>query len=236
MGYTVTCMAPTGISTSTLPNGRTIHNYPGINPTAKPGTFYSLLRGEQLIRFQNRLKHKGLAIFILDEMSWRRLRNIMGVDEPNGGFTVILLGDSFQSTWIQMGLSVDPDLPTHNYSVGSKWSSLNKKCAEPTIQRIQILQPMCNPSKRNREYPNAINRLKTISPRDIQEDQSWASMPIVVTGNKKRILLNEFQSKIWSVRHRRPRFVWRCQLSEQNPDMVNLTSLQRNYSTKTIHN
>jgi hypothetical protein len=68
MGYTVACMVPTGISTSTLPNGRIIHNYPGINPTAKPGTFY-LLRGEQLIRFQNRLKHKGLAIFILDEMS-----------------------------------------------------------------------------------------------------------------------------------------------------------------------
>ncbi len=66
----------------------------------------------------------------------KRLRNIMGVDEPFGGLSVILLGDSFQlppvkpaettmsavikqqvaiSTWTQKVLSTDLVLPAPNY-------------------------------------------------------------------------------------------------------------------------
>ena len=262
MGFTVACMAPTGIATKTLPNGRTIHNYLGINPMAKLGTFYSLLQGEQLIRSQNRLKHKTLAIVILDEMSYighqmhaqidKRLRNIMGVDEPYGGLTVILLGDSFQLPPVNPGetsmsavvkqqvrkINLDQEgIVSGPRASGAQLFSTFKMIeleqqmrAADDPSHTEMLEQMRNPPKNKSRIPiAAINRLKTISQRDIQEDPSWASAPIVVTGNKERILLNEFQSRMWSVRHRRPRFVWRCQLSEQNPDMVNLTTLQRNY-------
>ncbi len=56
--FSVACLAPTGIATSTLPRGkaRTIHNYLGINPMAKCSTYYSFLQGEQLLRYRSRLK------------------------------------------------------------------------------------------------------------------------------------------------------------------------------------
>lgn len=106
MGFTVKCMAPTGILTSSLHKATTIHNGLGINQRTKSNVFYSLLQGEQLFRYRSRLKWLMIAYIILDEMSYigpqmlaqieRRLRNIMGVDEPFGGLSMVLLGDSFQ--------------------------------------------------------------------------------------------------------------------------------------------
>ena len=91
-GFTVTCMAPTGIAASNLPNGRTIHNACGINPQKDINKFEAPLSNNRKLFHQKRLKKETIALVVIDEVSaipphqfgqieWR-LRDIMS----NGSF------------------------------------------------------------------------------------------------------------------------------------------------------
>ncbi len=100
------CIAPTGIAASSLPNGRTIHNFGGIPPYRKKGKYLEKLNPTKLLSIQERAQHLKLALLIIDEISFvgpemfaqvdRRLRQIMQNNEPFGGLAVIITGDFFQ--------------------------------------------------------------------------------------------------------------------------------------------
>ena len=110
-GFTVTCMAPTGIAASNLPNGRTIHNACGINPQKDINKFEAPLSNNRKLFHQKRLKKETIALVVIDEVSaipphqfgqieWR-LRDIMSngslenTESPSdglyGGLAVLLM-------------------------------------------------------------------------------------------------------------------------------------------------
>ena len=108
MGYFISCMAPTGIAASNLPNGRTIHNQFGFKITdLKSLIFLPDLPADQLNALQARFKSEKLIMIVIDEISYispemlaqidNRLRQLMGKPEtPFGGIAVLLMGDFFQ--------------------------------------------------------------------------------------------------------------------------------------------
>jgi hypothetical protein len=60
-----------------------------------------------------------------------------------------------------------------------------------------------------------IEKLKVLTFDDINEGNQWLWALIVVTTNKERPVINNFQSSNWTKYHCCPRFVWKIPLSGQ---------------------
>nr|CAH0112043.1 unnamed protein product [Daphnia galeata] len=60
-----------------------------------------------------------------------------------------------------------------------------------------------------------IEKLKVLTFDDINEGNQWLWALIVVTTNKERPVINNFQSSNWAKYHCCPRFVWEIPLSGQ---------------------
>lgn len=78
----------------------------------------------------------------------------------------------------------------------------------------QMLDKMRNPIQ-GKSYIDSecIKRIKTLDRTDIISDPLWSWAPIVVTSNKERTVINDFQSKRWSLHFTTPRFVWKIPLT-----------------------
>ena len=59
----------------------------------------------------------------------------------------------------------------------------------------------------------------------MREDKAWQCAPIVITSNKKRLLINKLPTKFWALHHKTPRFVWAIplvrRLASSVPNQVN---------------
>ncbi|KAI9565127.1 hypothetical protein GHT06_008898 [Daphnia sinensis] len=101
--FTTACVAPTGIATSNLPNGRTMHNFASIPIFHDTRVFLPKLNVVKLTTIQERAQHETQACKIIDEISFvgpemftqdeSRMKQIMGNAEVYGGVGVIIMRD-----------------------------------------------------------------------------------------------------------------------------------------------
>jgi len=101
----VVCMALTGIAAGLLPDGDTCHHTLCLS-IAATDHYPRPLKPEKLTQLRNSLDRDRLAMIIIDEISFvktemysiisRRMAEIMGVDLPYGGLSVVTLGDFYQ--------------------------------------------------------------------------------------------------------------------------------------------
>ena len=108
IGYTISCIAFTGIAASNLPNGRTIHNQLNFSvKDLKLKKFVPDLSTDKLNQLRSNLKTSNLILLVIDEISYispevlgqidNRLRQLMAKPEiPFGGIAILLLGDFYQ--------------------------------------------------------------------------------------------------------------------------------------------
>lgn len=54
--------------------------------------------------------------------------------------------------------------------------------------------------------------MKILTPNDIREDKLWQWAPVVVTSYKERVLINNLQSKSWSLKNKTQRILWKIPL------------------------
>lgn len=101
----VVCMALTGIAAGLLPDGDTCHHTLCLS-IAATDHYPRPLKPDKLTQLRNSLDRERLAMIIIDEISFvktemysiisRRMAEIMGVDLPYGGLSVVTLGDFYQ--------------------------------------------------------------------------------------------------------------------------------------------
>lgn len=70
LGFSVLCIAPTGIAASNLPQGKTVHSAFNFTITMKMRTFLSDLSTDQLNRLRRRIDTSNLALVVFDEISY----------------------------------------------------------------------------------------------------------------------------------------------------------------------
>ena len=126
-GFSLLCLAPTGIAAGNLPGGKTIHSAFNFPIAMKTGEFLPDMTTDQLNRFRQQIDTTTLALVIIDEISFlgpemfaqidNRLRQLLSKPEiPYGGLSIAVWGDFFQlspvkakslfaSTWKLFGLN-----------------------------------------------------------------------------------------------------------------------------------
>ena len=158
LGFSLLCLAPTGIAASNLPKGKTIHSAFNFTIAMKTGEFLVDLTTDQLNRLKHQMNTDKLTLVIIDEISYvmpemlaqidNRLRQIMSSPEKSfGGLSIAAMGDFFQlppvkgrslfaSTWKQFCL----DTPHEDDGAETPFSRGVKLFAK--LQKFDLLQQM----------------------------------------------------------------------------------------------
>jgi hypothetical protein len=165
-----------------------------------------------------------------------RLRQLMGKPEcPFGETSVLLMGDFFRlppvgtrytlfeacnkifSEEIELEESSGPRTRgAVLFSKFKKFELLQQMRAALDVNHTDMLNQMRIPRPgKPRINAAQIEKLKFLTFDDIKEDNQWLWAPIVVTTNKERLVINNFQSSNWAKYHCCPRFVWEIPLSGQ---------------------
>ena len=158
-----------------------------------------------------------------------RLRQIMAEPEtPFGGVAVMLMGDFFQLPPVGNSLTlfracvqmyqekkelengVGPK--TRGTALFGKFEKLEltqQMRAALDLEHTNFLNRMRTPlPQQPRISTQHIKNFKTLSQTDVINDVNWNWAPIVVTSNKERVKINDYQTKNWARFHQIPRFIW----------------------------
>ena len=241
IGYTISCIAFTGIAASNLPNGRTIHNQLNFSvKDLKLKKFVPDLSTDKLNQLRSNLKTSNLILLVIDEISYispevlgqidNRLRQLMAKPEiPFGGIAILLLGDFYQLPPVAVSYTlysaavkllaekeeIDGDVPgprtrgTLLFSKFKKFELTQQMRAADDVNHTAMLNQMRNPLPGYRHIDSEhLKSIKTLTANDIQEDKLWQWAPIVITSNKERLVINNYQSTFWALHHQTPKFVW----------------------------
>lgn len=149
LGFTILCLAPTGIAASNLPGGKTIHSAFNFTITMKTKEFLVDLNTDQLNRLRHQMDTSSLSLVIIDEISYlspemlaqidNRLRQLMSKPENTfGGLALAAMGDFFQlppvkaknlfaSTWKQ-------------FHVLKQWEE--EGCETPHVRGVKIFSKL----------------------------------------------------------------------------------------------
>ena len=99
------------------------------------------------------------------------------------------------------------------FSMCNKFDLTQQMRAAEDESHTNMLDKMRNPIQ-GRSYIDSecVSKIKTLQTSDIVNDPLWSWAPIIVTSNKERLVINDFQSKRWSSHFNTPRFVWKIPL------------------------
>jgi hypothetical protein len=162
-----------------------------------------------------------------------RLRQLMGKPEtPFGGIAVLLMGDFFQlppvaTRYTLYGACVKmiqekkeledtPGPKTRGTMLFSKFKMIEltqQMRAALDVDHTNFLNQLRMPRPgQPRINADHMKKLQTLTSNDIKEDTLWQWASIVVTSNKERMVINNYQSSSWARYHSVPRFVWEIPL------------------------
>jgi len=260
-GLSIACTAYTGSAVGNLPRGisRTMHSMFKFStyPKLAIKDYLSCPVDKVLADLRSRFDLNTLSLLVIDEISCitasflgrieKRLREIMGKDEPFGGLSVLLLGDFFQlppvagislyTSVIDLLVMGAKTLDNENCingpaTQGAHWFSTFRKMeltqqmrAAGDPQHMAFLNLLRSPNPNMNLIIDILSkRYKTITAQDIIDDPQFAETPIVVTGNLERSNINSFQSAKFAQRHKTPRFSWKKTLVGK----IGLGLVQRN--------
>lgn len=212
------------------------------NPKLAIPDFLTCPNSKDLANLRSRFDLKTLSLLIIDEISCitasflgrieKRLREIMGKDEPFGGLAVLLLGDFFQlppvggsslytsviDLFVMGAKTLDTATVTNGPATqGAHWFVSFRKMeltqqmrAAGDPEHIAFLGLLRSPNPNMALIVQTLlKRYKIITAQDIIDDPEFATTPIIVTGNSERNTINAFQSDNFAQRHKTVRFSWK---------------------------
>ncbi len=217
----ILCCAPTGIASTLLPKGQTIHSLLKL-PIDKKGR--TKMSAQTLQAARRRLA--GVRLLIIDEVSMvdcsllertdRMLQQLLEDKSPFGGLGVILMGDFFQLPCIGRPLfsassSTRAGQLFREFQVFHFTQQMRAASDQEHANMLESLRQTDSPSM----TAEHLAQLQVLSLDAMRSDPSWRFAPIVVTNNRERHALNITQLKAFACRQGVPLVRWKNVLHSQ---------------------
>ena len=223
----VGCCAYMGKAATLMPKGRTIHNFLGLKRCKKNALLFNwsdLKRNQSYGKTLNHFKRDKIGMIIIDEISMltpkflatidQRLRTLTGNHkDPFGNLSVILMGDFFQIPPVQ-GVSLFSSVLNNNFEEESSSPLIHGSWLFSNFKMIELNEQMRAPDdERHMEMLNQmriqlsgqpavsaehLKRYSYFSSKDVLDDKSWLTAPVIVLNNKERVHLNAPRSKLYA--------------------------------------
>lgn len=227
----IACAAPTGVASSVLPRGATIHSMFAI-PVKKQNS-------SRKAKEQAELALRNVRLLIIDEISMVEAKDFERIDQrlkefrkntsaPFGGIGFILIGDFFQLPPIGKNLirAMNAGVSTAGQLMRLFTPVLfqSQVRAQGDAQHTRLLQSFRDPINNPKPItPAVVEKLKVLTKSDILADPSWLDAPIVVAINSERLAINAAQIVRFAQSCGVPVIRWRNPLAESqvNPLITN---------------
>jgi hypothetical protein len=258
----ILCTAPTGVASTLLPDGYTVHSAfgfqieEGITPKEPSRIFLTPKKSRKPKpaaslnqRQQRRLKFiKDLRFLIIDEFSMlqaellvavdKKLREWTGQNIAFGGIAVILMGDEFQLFPVGMSvLSASMDTTNIGGQLFNSFQRISFNVPERSTDAVlnEKLLFFRTPTVNAQPVRDSgiLNLLTPLRNKD-NSDPMWQDATIVVPGNEQRYAINMSRAVSYAWRTNQPVIAWKLPLHSESKRTVNIIALSKGTTSQRL--